>query len=123
MDIPNDLQLITLKLHISNMVLFQVYISLYSMLCWLKVWIQRWLTIPLSEVIWDKESIYDTVKICLILSPSITCDYNSRKHLDKHQLLCDTQFGFREKRSIIDMLSYTTHFGGTMFLTPNKKSE
>ena len=40
---------------------------------------------------------------------SIICDH-IRKHLDKHQLLCDTQYGFREKRSTIDMLSYITQW-------------
>ena len=43
-------------------------------------------------------------QICLTLSPSIICDY-IRKHLDQHQLLCDTQYGFWEKSSTIYMLS------------------
>ena len=33
-----------------------------------------------------------------------------RGHLNKHQLLCDTQYGFRQKRSTVDMLSYITQW-------------
>ena len=33
-----------------------------------------------------------------------------RKYLDKNQLLCDTQYGFREKRSTVDMLAYITQW-------------
>ena len=31
-------------------------------------------------------------------------------HLSKHHLLCDTQYGFREKMSRVDMLSYITQW-------------
>ena len=40
---------------------------------------------------------------------SIICD-QIHDNLSKYQLLCDTQYGFREKRSIVDMLSYTTQW-------------
>ena len=33
-----------------------------------------------------------------------------RKYLDKNQLLCDSQYGFREKRSTVDMLAYITQW-------------
>ena len=39
----------------------------------------------------------------------IICD-QIRGHLSKHHLLCDTQYGFREKRSTVDMLSYITQW-------------
>ena len=35
---------------------------------------------------------------------SIICD-QIHDNLSKYQLLCDTQYGFREKRSTVDMLS------------------
>lgn len=33
-----------------------------------------------------------------------------RKHLERHQLLSDAQYGFRENRSTVDMLSYITQW-------------
>ena len=39
----------------------------------------------------------------------IICD-QIRGHLCKHRLLCDTQYGFREKRSTVDMLSHITQW-------------
>ena len=31
-------------------------------------------------------------------------------HISKHQVLCDSQYGFREKRSTVDMFSYITQW-------------
>ena len=33
-----------------------------------------------------------------------------RKHLERHQLLSDDQYGFRDKRATLDMLSYITQW-------------
>lgn len=57
-------------------------------------------------------SNYRPISLLPIISKvmeSIISD-NIRKHLDKNHLLGDTQYGFREKRSTIDMLAYITQW-------------
>ena len=57
-------------------------------------------------------SNYRPISLLPIISKvmeSLICDY-IRSHLSKHQLLCDTQYVFREKRSTVDMLSYITQW-------------